>query len=49
MDKVRSEILSKMIPEYKTALNACSFHNLQEIRFRADRYAVLRRQDKLSS
>ena len=48
MDKVRSEILSKMIPEYKTALNACSFHNLQEIRFRADRPVMLYYGDRTS-
>ncbi len=41
MDKARNEILSKLIPVYSDALSACSFSNLQEIRFRADRPVML--------
>ncbi len=41
MDKVREEILSKMIPVFLEGLTRCDFRNLQEIRFRAGRPAML--------
>lgn len=41
MDKVREEILSKIIPFYSAALAQCDFLNLQEIRFRAQRPVML--------
>ncbi len=48
MDKVRSELLSKMIPIYHSALDACSFYNLQEIRFRVSRPVMLYYGDRTS-
>lgn len=41
MDKIKTEILSKMIPAYFTALDKCTFDNLQEIRFRVNRPVML--------
>lgn len=41
MDKAREEILSKMFPAFASILEKCSFHNLHEIRFRANRPVML--------
>lgn len=48
MDKIREEILSKMVPAYAQALHACSFHNLQEIRLRINRPVMLYYGDRTS-
>lgn len=41
MPKPKEDILPKMIPTYRSALAACDFYGLQEIRFRVMRPVVL--------
>lgn len=48
MDNIQAEIISKFPPTYAAALRQCSFCNLQEIRFRANRPVMLYFGDRTS-